>query len=146
MESLSFRQAVEADIPFLVELRRVSMRPHEIASGVERSAEQSMERVRQSLEVAQIIEQAGAPIGLLKVLRDGKQWELYQIQLMPQYRGKGIGTRLISTLISEANAAGAVLRLGVLKANPARKLYERLGFVVVSEKAHGYEMQLGAQP
>lgn len=103
-----------------------------------------MQRVMQSLEIAQIIEQAGQAIGVLKVLRDGVQWELYQIQLLPQFQGQGIGAQIIGSLIAEARTAGVGLRLGVLRANPARKLYERLGFVVVSEKEHGCEMALGA--
>jgi ribosomal protein S18 acetylase RimI-like enzyme len=144
MATLSYRPAAEADVPFLVELRRSTMRLHELASGVNRSAEQSMQRVMQSLEIAQVIEQAGQAIGVLKGLRDGAQWELYQIQLMPQFQGQGIGAQIIGSLIAEARTAGVGLRLGVLRANPARKLYERLGFVVVSEKEHGYEMALGA--
>ena len=144
MEALSFRPATEADVPFLSELRRFTMQPHELATGLRRSVEQSMQRVVQSLEVAQIIEQSGSAIGVLKVLRNADQWELYQIQLMPAYQGKGIGSQIIRSLVAEAKAAGVSIRLGVLRANPARKLYERLGFVVVSEKEHGYEMVAAA--
>jgi hypothetical protein len=36
------------------------------------------------------------------------------------------------------------VRLGVLKANPARRLYERLGFVVVQEKERSYDTALRA--
>ncbi len=36
------------------------------------------------------------------------------------------------------------LKLNVLKANPARRLYERLGFAIVADTAHGFEMRLGA--
>jgi ribosomal protein S18 acetylase RimI-like enzyme len=65
-----------------------------------------------------------------------------QIQLMPSLQGKGIGTRLLQSLVQEAREAGAGLKLSVLKANPARRLYERMGFVVVEEKATAYDMTL----
>jgi NAD(P)-dependent dehydrogenase (short-subunit alcohol dehydrogenase family) len=45
-------------------------------------------------------------------------------------------------VIAEARAARASLRLNVLRANPARRLYERLGFRVVSESKVDFEMRL----
>jgi len=42
----------------------------------------------------------------------------------------------------EARDAGASLKLDVLKANPARRLYERLGFTVIADTAHLFEMRL----
>jgi ribosomal protein S18 acetylase RimI-like enzyme len=45
-------------------------------------------------------------------------------------------------VIDEARKAGASLRLGVLKANPALRLYQRLGFTVVRESIYAYEMRL----
>lgn len=51
----------------------------------------------------------------------------------PEYRGKGIGTRLFSALknFSESNTYSTI-RLDVIDTNlAARRLYERLGFCVV---------------
>lgn len=145
MDTLSFRPAREEDLPFLLELREITMSPHEIASGVVRLPERSLQRVRASFEVAQIIMRSGEPVGLLKVVRNGSQWELLQIQLVPALQGAGVGSRIIRSLLAEARAAGAVVRLGVLKANPARRLYERLGFVIVAENEYSYEMAAGAK-
>jgi ribosomal protein S18 acetylase RimI-like enzyme len=46
----------------------------------------------------------------------------------PSLHGQGFGTQLIQSVITEARHAGASLKLDVLKTNPARRLYERLGF------------------
>src|SRR5437867_2160554 len=43
-------------------------------------------------------------------------------------RGRGVGERLLSALIAEATRRGARLCLNVRHDNPARRLYERLGF------------------
>jgi len=43
------------------------------------------------------------------------------------------GAALISTIIAEADARNLLVRLRVLKINPARRPYERLGFVVTDE-------------
>jgi phosphoribosylglycinamide formyltransferase-1 len=44
--------------------------------------------------------------------------------------------------VEEARRAGASLDLDVLKANPARRLYERLGFRIVRETPFAYDMLL----
>jgi ribosomal protein S18 acetylase RimI-like enzyme len=106
--------------------------------------EQDMRRVLFRLDCAQVILLAKQPVGLLKVSRDGKDWDLIQIQLAPSFQGQGFGTELIQSVITEARNAGASLKLDVLKANPARRLYERLGFTVITEKAHIIEMRLKA--
>lgn len=144
MEPLSLRPAAEADIPFLVELRRQTMSRHQLASGVAPSEEERMRRVLAHFDCARVILQADKPVGLLKVRREGQAWELIQFQLLPSLQGKGVGTKLLQSLVQEAREAGAGLKLNVLKANPARRLYERIGFVVVGEKANAYEMALGA--
>jgi len=43
-------------------------------------------------------------------------------------RNQGIGTTVMSHLISDAARDGRAITLGVVKSNPALRLYERLGF------------------
>jgi ribosomal protein S18 acetylase RimI-like enzyme len=49
------------------------------------------------------------------------------ITLLPEFRGRGIGTSLLEGLMDER------VSLSVACLNPARALYERLGFRVVSD-------------
>ena len=96
-------------------------------------------------ECAEIVCLETKPVGLFKVARDGAEWKLVQIVLAPEIQGQGLGTSLINRLIAEARANGATLSLSVLKSNPALTLYKRLGFVVVGEEEHAYEMRHRAQ-
>jgi ribosomal protein S18 acetylase RimI-like enzyme len=50
------------------------------------------------------------------------------IALLPEYRNKGLGTRMIRTVISLAQEHYKGLSLSVVESSPARHLYERLGF------------------
>jgi GNAT superfamily N-acetyltransferase len=120
------------------------MHPHLLASGLVPSLEEDMRRVLLRLDCAQVILLANQPVGLLKVSRDANDWDLIQIQLAPSLQGQGFGAQIIESVISEARHAGACLKLDVLKANPARRLYERLGFTVIAETAHLFEMRLKA--
>jgi ribosomal protein S18 acetylase RimI-like enzyme len=142
--SIVLRPATEADVPYLLALRERTMTGHQLASGLQPSEAEREQRVRFRFECATIIEHAGKPAGLFKVARDGLDWQLIQIQIAPELQGRGIGEALIQDLTAEARAAGAALHLHVLHANPARRLYERLGFRVISEAGHEYLMQLAS--
>jgi GNAT superfamily N-acetyltransferase len=54
------------------------------------------------------------------------------IVVLGSFRGRGIGTELLSTLLEKAADAGfQALSLSVSKDNPALQLYEKLGFAKV---------------
>jgi ribosomal protein S18 acetylase RimI-like enzyme len=72
------------------------------------------------------------PVGRLLVDRGEDALTLIDISLLPAYRKLGIGTQLLQGLLDEANTAGKPVRLHVLHSNPAKKLYQRLGFSMAS--------------
>src|SRR5262245_58963596 len=94
-QQLAFRAATEADMPFLLELREKTMSEHLRRSGVEPSESERYERVLARFDCAEIVLLAGAPIGLLKVARDGNKWDLIQIQILPEKQGGGIGGTIL---------------------------------------------------
>src|SRR5690348_12707718 len=63
----------------------------------------------------QIIQIDAQPIGRMIVLREADTWHLIDISLLPENRGRGVGGKLLRGLIQECTAAGATLRLQVLK-------------------------------
>jgi len=77
--------------------------------------------------------------------REARSGELLMdgIVVDPDYRGKGIGTKLFANLIEFATSAHySTIRLDVIDSNPAaRRLYERLGFT--AEKTEQFEFLRG---
>ena len=53
------------------------------------------------------------------------------IGVRPDARGQGVGQMLMRALIAEATRRGLGLCLNVRNTNPARRLYERMGFQAV---------------
>jgi ribosomal protein S18 acetylase RimI-like enzyme len=53
------------------------------------------------------------------------------IAVVPEFLGQGIGTRLLAGLFAAAAPTYLAIVLSVRDANPARRLYERVGFTVV---------------
>lgn len=89
----------------------------------------------------QIIEQNGVAIGRILVWRRPNAVLLVDIALLPEFRGRGIGGDQIGKLIEQCKAQGLALRLQVQKGNPARKLYERLGFTRTGEDQMYLQME-----
>ena len=137
----SFRPAVEADVPFLIALRVATMTPHFERQGMAMlSDEEHRLRAESSLAAAAIMEVGGQPVGVIKVLQDGTTWTIEQFQVAPEHQGHGLGTMVLRAVIADARRSGALLRLSVLKRNPAARLYARLGFRTLAESANAYKM------
>lgn len=62
------------------------------------------------------------------------------IAVLPGFRGKGVGSRLLQGLLDAAEASYPAISLSVAKTNPARRLYRRFGFIVVAETATAVTM------
>lgn len=91
-----------------------------------------------------VIELDGQPVGRLYVARRENEVQIVDIALLPEQRGRGIGTALIRGLLDEAAAAGKRLSIHVELNNPALRLYARLGFAPVEQR--GLYLLLEAAP
>jgi len=82
------------------------------------------------------------PAGRILVVRSEEEFRLADIALLPEYRRAGIGTALVKELMLEAGRRGLPLRLQVERSNePARRLYERLGFSTTGENDTHFQME-----
>lgn len=79
---------------------------------------------------AQVIQVDDISIGVFVVERCPKHIQLEQIYLLPEYQQMGIGAALLNNLMLEASQSKMPVHLRVMAVNPAKRFYERLGFVV----------------
>jgi GNAT superfamily N-acetyltransferase len=82
-----------------------------------------------------VIEVDSERAGRLYVHRGQRDIRIMDIVLAPPFRGRGIGSGLLHVLIAEAGQSDRMLSIHVEMNNPARRLYERLGFRPAGE--HG---------
>ncbi len=89
----------------------------------------------QSLLQVIVDDSAGAPRDIGRLWTDHRPDALHvlDISLLAAARGRGVGTRHLLTLRDEAHARGVPLSIYVEIHNPARRLYERLGFTAAGE-------------
>ena len=140
------RPATEADRAFLAELYG-STRAEELAlvdwddatkaAFIEHqfSAQDRHYRANYPGATLDVIEVDGERAGRLYVHRGESDIRIMDIALAPAFRGRGIGTGLVEGLIEEARSSGRSVSIHVEMQNPARSLYERLGFLPAGQ--HG---------
>jgi GNAT superfamily N-acetyltransferase len=85
------------------------------------------------LTEVRIITIAGNDVGWLQSTPAKDAIFLAQLYLDRRFQRQGIGSRVVRAMIDEAAQEGKAVTLGVVKINPARRLYERLGFSVTHE-------------
>jgi ribosomal protein S18 acetylase RimI-like enzyme len=88
----------------------------------------------------------GEPAGRLYVHRGESEIRIVDIALLPEYRGREIGTGLLGDLLAEADAAGKSVTIHVERLNPALVLYERLGFALAEDKGVYLFLERPARP
>jgi GNAT superfamily N-acetyltransferase len=79
-----------------------------------------------------ILRQDAADVGWLQVEETRHVVQLKQIFLVPAVRNRGLGTSFLKWMKERADRKRKDLTLDVLSNNPARRLYDRLGFKTVS--------------
>jgi ribosomal protein S18 acetylase RimI-like enzyme len=149
-ESVTVRRATPEDDDFLLELF-ASTRMDEFKFIEDETQLDGLIRMQFNLQRQQY--QAGYPegehevilwndelIGRMFIDEGDRELALVDISLLPAYRNSGIGTYLLGRLLNRATGAGKPVRLHVYKSNPARVLYERLGFSKVGEEGLYIEM------
>jgi ribosomal protein S18 acetylase RimI-like enzyme len=83
----------------------------------------------------------GAVVGWLQSMPSTDTVFLAQLFVTPAFRRKGHAAAVLNRLIEEASDAGLSVTLGVVKTNPALRLYERLGFRITHEDDRKFYMQ-----
>jgi ribosomal protein S18 acetylase RimI-like enzyme len=149
------RPVVDADRAFLVGLY-ASVREEELAqvdwdqglkdAFVEQqfAAQDAHYRTNYPGATLDVIEVDGRAAGRLYVHRGPSDIRIMDIALAPAFRGRGIGTELLRALMAEADASGRKLSIHVEMNNPARSLYDRLGFEPAGE--HGVYVLMERPP
>ncbi|WP_120493667.1 GNAT family N-acetyltransferase [Microbacterium phyllosphaerae] len=132
----SLRASSPSDAPWMAELRAIVMRPD-----LERLGRYDPVRVRQrfldafSPEHTRVIVVDGEDVGLIAVRGEPDAVWIEHFYLAPGSQGRGLGSAVLAEVLVERGADGQLFRLNVLQGSPARRLYERHGFVLESEDA-----------
>lgn len=145
MPEITFRPITDEDLPFLARLY-ASTRQEELAV-TPWTEEQKQAFLQQQFEAQHrhyqehypeasfdVLQVDGEAAGRLYVSRWTREIRIVDIALLPEYRNRGIGSRVLEDLLDEGRRSGKSVSIHVEKSNPALRLYERLGFEPIEDK------------
>lgn len=91
----------------------------------------------------QLITYQGRAIGRFYTNKDlgHNRWHIIDITLAIEFRGMGIGSYILQHWIRQARDTSVIVSLYVDSLNPARHLYERLGFKIVKSEGRYFYME-----
>lgn len=132
---LPIRPATPADLAAILALEQ----------SASTAAHWSVEQYRAALSaadsrVALILEEDSQVLGFLIARAIGNEWELENIVVAATVQRRGLATQLIDELLNLASARhAATIFLEVRDSNlPARRLYEKRGFLECARRSHYY--------
>jgi ribosomal protein S18 acetylase RimI-like enzyme len=145
----SLRQATADDAAFVYHLHRSTMQDYVAQTWGAWNEEFQARMFTHWFEPArfQIVVVDDQDAGLVSVQRRPTELFLNTLEILPAYQNRGVGAAVIRSILAQGQAEGLPVALQVLKVNPARQLYARLGFTVVGETTTHYRMRaVAAEP
>jgi len=134
MYSLKF--VTQEDYDFIYNLNKTNMEDYVIetwGNWNEDFQRDFFSRYLQTLEF-QIIVIKDKDVGIVAFSRNKISINIDEIQLLPEYQNRGIGTLILSDIIASAQKAKIEITLRVLKVNYiAQKFYDKLGFEKIGD-------------
>jgi GNAT superfamily N-acetyltransferase len=129
----TLRQATNRDFAFMRDTKLNGLQPYvEALWGWNRQQQEELFSARFDPDQSQIVSVGGVDAGFI-VIENTDPIFLAGIYLTAEARRHGIGSALLRDLMAKALRHGKTMTLRVLKGNPARRLYERLGWSRVGE-------------
>ena len=82
-------------------------------------------------------------VGVLRLWRELSDLYIRDLQISQTFQNQGIGTNAVEYARTLAESEGLkFVKLRVFESNPAKELYERLGFIVSNHEGHVVSMEL----
>jgi GNAT superfamily N-acetyltransferase len=136
---------MKSDRAFLLTLRKVSMNQHLQYAGLYLDDTAHLRCIDEFFSDSYIISCQNKAIGLLKLGLFADKIHLRQFQLLPQYQGLRIGSRVLELVKRKAQDKQLAITLNVLLKNPAKQFYLRHDFVVMDSNKLEYQMRWQCQ-
>lgn len=136
------QQAKAEHYDFCLRLFLLTMRPYMQELNVwDDEGQRSGFAVQWKRDEVRIISVDGSDAGWLQVAELPAEIRLQKFFILPEHQRSGIGSEVLSRLLATWRPTGKKVVLRVLKNNPARKFYERLGFSVIAETGVVFRMR-----
>lgn len=145
MTEYNFRNITPKDYEYIYELKKNAYKEYVIINWGTWDEKTQKEYFKNFIntykDTTYIIQFEGKDIGFYNdAVLDNGNYEIGNICIIPEYQGKGIGTKILKDVIEKHQEFN--IEIQYFKQNPVGKLYKRLGFIPNGETKYHYQMIL----
>lgn len=137
---IDFRKCEYSDLDYILKLKELGMKWYiEKIYGWDKEFQKvaTKKELDKHINDMRIILVDGSDAGVTTFFEEDNKYVVGLILIHPDHQGKGIATKIISEYIDTAKKDKKEIKIKTYKENPARRLYERLGFKIYEEdKTH----------
>ena len=138
----AIRQGVIADEEWLYKLYSSTMRAYiEQTWGWDEEFQRNGFQANLHPTKFQIVIVNDADVGAYLVNEEDSHYWLEMLLVSSEMQGKGLGTSIVNKIQAETEKVGKPIKLSVLKVNPAKEFYSRLGFCVFDQDESFFKME-----
>ena len=134
--NIEFRNCKYADVDFILKLKELCFKWYiEIIYGwdINIQREKTIRELDKHIKDMRIIKSENKDIGVTTFYKNEDTYVIGLIIIHPDYQNKGIATNILNEYIEIAKNENKKIIIKTYKKNPAKKLYERLGFELYNE-------------
>ena len=143
MISVDLRAATDKDQEFLYESYKTTLKPYvEWAWGWDEAFQRDSFLKHFPIAQFKVVSVNGSNAGGLYIEEQDSLRFIRLIYLLPEFQARGIGRNLIAKEMAKTKKMKKALHLKVVKINPAKSLYDRLGFMLLEENDVTYHLHL----
>lgn len=140
--NIEFRNCEYNDVDFILELKELCFKWYiETIYGwdINIQKQKTIEELDAHIKDMRIIKLDNNDIGVTTFYEEEGTYVVGMIIIHPNYQKKGLATNIINEYINTAKTENKRIIIKTYKKNPAKKLYERLGFKLYNEdETHVY--------
>ncbi len=81
------------------------------------------------------------PVGRFYLDRRADEIRILDLSILPEFRNRGIGTLFLKELLDEGGQTELPVTIYLQRDDPARRLYERLGFTKIEESGFNHLLE-----
>jgi GNAT superfamily N-acetyltransferase len=133
---------VEADFELSYQIKREALGPHVAKRwGWDNDVQRRFHREHWEQREFLAICVDGEVVGTVCFEQSPDHWRFGEFYILPRFQNRGIGSRLLTRAIADADKTQLPIRLEYLKWNPVGALYKRHGFRQIGENDTHYFME-----
>lgn len=132
-DNITLRPCLASDSDFYYNVKKITLKEYVEKTYGDWNEKYQLERHKKNFNPvhSQIIQFQGIDIGILAIEDDSETVMVHNIEILPEFQNKGIGSVLLKKVIQNTIADNKSISLQVYKSNPkAQKFYRRLGFLI----------------